>query len=256
MTVGELVYLQTTKDGYNPEDISPELKKVAEAYQKAFDTMREPMKAVSSMVETMQEPMRQAAQAASSMAEALEPQMRRISKIQLPSFPVLPSMSFMPSYMYDDEGEFTLPELIRPVQEVRIVNPEILALTPAREKQEEAATYQLPGNAKWELLEFQFIDGHIVRVSYPGMESRKFDYKDMGFMNERTARPDMKWELLRTLASHRGSLTKSHWDRRFHRNIKYELAEGLRQFFGMTTSPIPRYNKRDGYTTLFVIREL
>jgi hypothetical protein len=173
MTVGELVYLQTTKDGYNPEDISPELKKVAEAYQKAFDTMREPMKAVSSMVETMQEPMRRAAQAASSMAEALEPQMRRISKIQLPSFPTLPSMSFMPSYMYDDEGEFTLPELIRPVQEVRIVNPEVLALAPSREKQEESATYQLPGNAKWELLEFQFIDGHIVRVSYPGIESRK-----------------------------------------------------------------------------------
>lgn len=257
MTVGELVYLQATKDGYNPDDISPELKKVAESYQRAFDTMREPMKAVSSMVETMQEPMRRAAQAASSMAEALEPQMRMISKIQLPSFPALPSLSFMPSYIYDEEGEFTLPEMIRPVQEVRIVNPEDLALPAVKQEREYmTASYQLPGNAKWESLEFQFIDGHVVRVSYPGMESRKFDFKDMGFMNERTARPDMKWELLRLLASHGGSLTKNHWDRRFHRNIKYELAEGLRQFFGMTTSPIPRYNKRDGYTTLFVIREL
>lgn len=255
MTVGELVYQTAIKDGYNPEEISPELKKIAEVYQRVFDTMREPMKAVSAMAESMQEPIKRIY----SVAESVRPQMEALSKIQFPVIPELPSRSFMPSYMYDEEGEFTLPEFTRPVQEVRIVNPEILSLAPAtreREREYITASYQLPGNAKWESLEFQFIDGHVVRVSYPGMESRKFDFKDMGFMNERTARPDMKWELLRLIASHGGSLTKNHWDRRFHRNIKYELAEGLRQFFGMTTSPIPRYNKRDGYTTLFVIREL
>lgn len=255
MTVGELVYQTAIKDGYNPEEISPELKKIAEVYQRVFDTMREPMKAVSAMAESMQEPIRRIY----SVAESVRPQMEALSKIQFPVIPELPSRSFMPSYMYDEEGEFTLPEFTRPVQEVRIVNPEVLSLAPAtqeREREYITASYQLPGNAKWESLEFQFIDGHVVRVSYPGMEPRKFDFKDMGFMNERTARPDMKWELLRLIASHGGSLTKNHWDRRFHRNIKYELAEGLRQFFGMTTSPIPRYNKRDGYTTLFVIREL
>ena len=81
MKVGELVYLQTTKDGYNPEDLSPELKKVAEAYQGVFDTMREPMKAVSSMVETMQEPLKRIY----SVAESVRPQLEAISRIQLPS---------------------------------------------------------------------------------------------------------------------------------------------------------------------------
>lgn len=255
MTVGELVYQQAIKDGFDPslaERLVSPLSKVAESYQKAFETMREPMKAVSTMVETMQEPIKRIY----SAAESMRPQLESMNKLQLPAIPELPSRAFMPSYMYDEDGEFTLPEFVRPVQEVRIVNPEVLALAPAREERGIAASYQLPGNAKWELLEMHFIDGHFVRVSYPGMEPKKFDYKDMGFINIRSVKPDMKWELLRLIASHGGSLTKNHWDRRFHRNIKYELAEGLRQFFGMTTSPIPRYTRRDGYTTLFVIKEL
>lgn len=249
MTVGELVYQTAIRDGYNPEAISPELKKIAEVYQRVFDTMREPMKRVSEMAESMQEPIKRIY----SVAESVRPQMEALSKIQLPS------RSFIPSYMYDEDGEFTLPVFTRPVQEVRIVNPEVLALAPAKQEQEReyiTASYILPGNAKWELLEIQFIDGHFVRVSYPGMEPKKFDYKDMGFMNVRKTLPDMKWELLVLMAKRGGSLTKENWDRRFHRNIKYELAEGLRQFFGMTTSPIPRYTRRDGYTTLFVIKEL
>lgn len=253
MTVGELVYQQAIKDGYKPGELSPELKKVAESYQKAFDTMREPMRAVSSMVETMQEPMRRATEAASSMAEALRPEMEAMSKIRLPEMPALPSSSFIPSSFYGEDGEFILPEYNR-IQEVRIVNPEDIAVPAVRTEREMAASYQLPGNAKWELLEMQFIDGHLVRVSYPGMESKKFDFREMGFMNERTVRPDMKWELLRTLASHGGSLTTSYWDRRFHRNIKYELNDGLKRFFGMTENPIPRYTKRRGYEVLFSIR--
>ncbi len=240
MTVGELVYQIATKDGYNPAlpaGLTSSLQNIAETYQKVFDNMREPLKTVTSMVEQMQ------------------PQLQALSKMQLPRIPDLYSPSFIPSSFYDDENQIILPALTRPVQEVRIVNPEDIAVAPARQAHKYVtASYQLPGNAQWGLLKMQFIDGHFVRVSYPGMEPEKFDFKDMGFMNERTARPDMKWELLRLLASHGGSLTKEHWDRRFHRNIKYELAEGLRQFFGMTTSPIPRYTKRDGYATLFILR--
>ena len=251
MTVGELVYQTAIKDGYNPEEISPELKKIAEVYQRVFDTMREPMKRVSEMAESMQEPIKRIY----SVAESVRPQMEALSKIQFPVIPELPSKSFMPSYMYDEEGEFTLPEFTRPVQEVRIVNPEVLALAPATQEQDEyiTASYQLPGNAKWELLEMHFIDGHFVRVSYPGMESKKFDFKDMGFMDTRNVKTDRKWQLLSEIAKHRGYFTKDHWDRRMHRNIKYELNQRLMRFFGMTTSPIPRYTRRDGYMTLFVI---
>lgn len=240
MTVGELVYKQAVQSGYNPtfaEGLISPLNNAVEAYQKVFETMREPMKTVSSIVEHMQ------------------PHLEAVSKIQFPTLPTLPAIPS--SLYYDEKDEIAFPVLTRPIQDVRIVNHEDIAIAPTRQSYKYVtASYQLPGNARWESLEIQFVDGHVVNVSYPNMKSQKFDFKDLGFMNERTARPDMKWELLRLLASHSGSLTKEHWDGRFHRNIKYELAEGLRQFFGMTTSPIPRYTRRNGYTTLFVIKEL
>lgn len=240
MTVGELVYKQAIESGYNPTSaeglISP-LNDAVEAYQKVFEHMREPLKTISSVIESV----RPQIEAVAKMSTP------SISQITMPTLPTIP----------DEEDGYFIPALTRPVQEVRIVNPEDIIVAPTRQDHKYVtASYQLPGNAQWELLEIQFVDGHVVNVSYPNMKSQKFDFKDMGFMNLRTARPDMKWGLLRLLATHGGSLTKENWDRRFHRNIKYELAEGLRQFFGMTTSPIPRYTRRDGYATLFTIREL
>lgn len=238
MTVGELVYKQAVENGYNPtfaEGLISPLNNAVEAYQKVFETMREPMKTVSSIV------------------EHIRPQMEAISKIQLPTLPTLPAI---PSYLhYDEEDGLALPVLTRPVQEVRIMNPEDIAVAPARQNHNRVtASYRLPGNAKWELLEIQFVDGHIVNVSYPNMKSQRFDFKDMGFLNIRTACPDMKWKLLKLIADLGGALTREHWDDRFHRNIKYELNEGLKRFFGMTENPIPRYTKGRGYEVLFSIR--
>ena len=38
------------------------------------------------------------------------------------------------------------------------------------------------------------------------------------------------------------------------RNVKYELNEGLKKFFNMSTNPIPHYTKKRGYQTLFAIK--
>lgn len=253
MTVGELVYKQAVEAGYNPEVISPELKKVAEAYQKAFDTMRGPMKAVSSMVETMQEPMRRAAQAADSMAKALEPQMETMRRLANSS--IIPGYPTLPSYLYDEDGEFTLPEFTHRVQEVRIVNPEVLAIPATHPTSEYVITkFTLPPNATWESLDIKFVDGHFVRISYPGIPSRKLDYKDMGFINTKANKPDRKWELLRVMADNGGALTNKNWDSRFSRNVKYELNRQLKAFFGMKETPIPHYNKKDGYHARFTLR--
>ena len=238
MTVGELVYKQAVESGYNPtfaEGLISPLNNAVEAYQKVFEHMREPLKTISSVI------------------ESVRPQMEVMAKMSIPSISQI-AMPTLPATL-DEDDDYFIPALIRPVQEVRIVNPEDIAVAPTRQDHKYVtASYQLPGNAQWESLQIQFVDGHIVNVSYPNMKSQRFDFKDMGFMNLRTARPDRKWELLKVIASHGGSLTKDHWDRRFHRNVKYELAEGLRQFFGMTTSPIARYNRRDGYMTLFALK--
>jgi hypothetical protein len=116
-------------------------------------------------------------------------------------------------------------------------------------------SYILPPHAKWESLYIKFINRHEVQVSYPNMKSRKFDYKDMGFRDGKTGRPDIKWLLLEAMAEYGGSLTKEDgWNRKFTRNAKYELNKKLRLFFGMKENPIENYTKRNGYVAIFTLR--
>jgi hypothetical protein len=232
MTVGELIH-QQAKNGYVPtaslsSGFISTLQRTTEESQKLIETLRKPM-------ENMQRIM-----------ESVRPLQEAMSRIQM-----VPKIAppFIPSLYEGADEDLIMTALDRSVQEYTLDDATITT-----ETKYVKASYQLPGNASWESLEMHFIDGHVVRVSYPGKETKRFDFKDMGFVNERTMRPDMKWEMLRTIADRGGALTKEHWDFRLHRNIKYELNEGLKQFFGMTKNPIPRYTRRHGYTTLFVIR--
>lgn len=231
MTVGELVY-QQMKDGYTPaiplsDGFISSLNRTAEESQKLVETLRVPMENMQKVMERMR--------------PSLEAMHNIIPRIAPP---------FIPSIYEEADEDIILPALKGSVQEYVVEDTYAAPAKPERA----VSSYPLPGNTQWEALELQFIDGHTVRVSHPGMATMKFTYTEMGFVNERTMQPDMKWELLRTIADRGGALTKEHWDRRLHRNIKYELNQGLKRFFGMTTSPIPRYTRRDGYATLFVIR--
>ena len=227
MTVGELVYKQAIEKGYEPdraERLALPLNKAMESYKKVAEKMAEPLRALNSMVETMR------------------PNLQAMSRISLPGYD-------------EDEGSSLIPLLIRPVQDVRITNlEEIASASSKREVEFMTASYILPQNASWEFLDIKFLDGHFVKVSYPGMNAKKFDYKDMGFANMKTTRPDLKWKLLQSIAENDGALTKDTWDERFHRNIKYELNEGLKKFFGMETNPISHYTQKKGYRALFNIK--
>lgn len=245
MTVGELAYKQAIEQGYNPNFakglISP-LNNALESYRKLSETI-------------LSEPMKRAIEATRSMAETLRPQMEAMNRLSKISFPEMPTLPAIPSHFYDEEDEFTLPVITRPVQDVRIVNAEDLVATPvAREVQVVTASYLLPKNAQWGSMLIEFMDGHFIRASYPGKKSEKFDYKDMGFLNRKTLRPDRKWELLRAIAENDGALTKENWDYRFYRNVKYELNKKLMRFFGMDTPPIPHYTKKRGYEVRFIIK--
>lgn len=232
MTVGELVYKQVVEQGYNPTSakrlISP-LNKGMESYQKLMRDMKEPIEKVNSMI------------------ESVTPQMENITKRLHSSLPL--------GGMYEEDDN-SFPILMKPIHEVRIINPEdIVGSGSKREHEFFTASYLLPQNANWESLKIQFIDGHIVKVSYPNMKSQKFDYKDMGFLNAKTHNPNRKWELLRAIAENDGALTVSKWNKKFGRNVKYELNEGLKKFFGMDTSPITNYTKKNGYSPLFSIQK-
>lgn len=238
MTVGELIYKQAIESGYNPtfaEGLISPLNNAIEAYQKVSEHMREPLKTISSVI------------------ESVRPQMEAIAKMSIPSISQI-TMPTLPATLDEGDGYF-IPALIRQVQEVRIVNPEDITFASAKRMSEFViATYLLPQNATWESLDIQFIDGHFVKISYPKMESKKFDFKDMGFINTKTNRPDRKWELLREMADNGGALTNEKWDRRFGKNVKYELNERLKEFFGMKENPIPHYTKKNGYWAKFTLR--
>lgn len=114
-------------------------------------------------------------------------------------------------------------------------------------------SYPLPIDAKWCKLKVKFFDGHTIKVSYEGMPTKTFDYKDMGFLDKKTNNPDTKWNFLRAIAENQGSLNNSKFNRKFSRNAKYELNSRLKSFFCMNEDPITRYNKVDGYRVLFNI---
>lgn len=239
MTVGELVY-QQMKDGYIPtvtlsDGFISTLNRTAEESQKLVETLRVPFQ---NMQKTM-ERLRPSIEAMESLRPRFEEMSRTIPKL---------APSFIPALYEDEDEDLIIPALKNSVQEYTLEDDTSVRQERAR------SSYLLPGNANWGLLTFQFVDGHTVRVAYDGRDSMKFTYVEMGFVNERTMEPDMKWKMLKEIADRGGSLTKESWDRRYHRNIKYELNEGLKRFFGMTENPIPRYTRRDGYATLFVIQ--
>jgi hypothetical protein len=240
ITVGELVKAQAIADGIRPELI-----------QNVLNPLGPTLEAMRNVTKKMEEPMK----AAAKIAESLQPQIDAIQKLKLSARGDLVTRSFIPNSMRDESGEVFIPQLTRPVQEVRIVNHEdISSGASKKEKSYLIGSYPLPQNANWESLTIQFIDGHFVKVSYVGMNSKKFDYKDMGFINMKTVKPDLKWELLRAIAENDGALLNAKWDRKFGRNVKYELNEGLKKFFKMNDNPIPHYTKKRGYQTLFSIK--
>lgn len=255
MTVGEQIYKQAVEAGYSLAFAST----LASPADKAF-------KSIQDLSETLERPMKMMAEA----YKTIEPQLKIIEEMNLPEKlkyfqePIagitLPELitersSWIPSSFYGENNELLIPQYTNPVQEVRVVNAEEIAGAKANRKDDyPVGSYPLPQNAVWESLEIQFIDGHFVKVSYVGMKSKKFDYKDMGFINTKNMKPDFKWELLRAIADNGGALTNSKWDRRFGKNVKYELNEGLKRFFNMTSNPIPHYTKKRGYRPLFTLR--
>lgn len=255
MTVGELVHKQALEAGYSPAFASTLISPANDAF-----------KALRELSVTLEKPMKMAAEA----FKHIQPQLKVIEEMNLPEKlkylqePIVgitlseiaaQRSSLIPSSFYNEDNELLIPQFTNPVQEVRIVNvDEITGAKTNRGKEYLVGSYHLPQNAVWESLEIQFIDGHFVKVSYTGMQSKKFDYKDMGFINMKTMKPDRKWELLLKIAENGGALTNAKWDRKFGRNVKYELNEGLKRFFNMTSNPIPHYTKKRGYQPLFTLK--
>lgn len=226
MTLGEFIAKQA-KEGKDSAIIPEELLPPG---------AKEALKSIADIKKKMEEPLKKQAEMAKSAYNIIAPHLDRIAEMNKLV-----------------EENYIIPE--RRAQNVRIINTEDFSIgSSKKENNAIIESYSLPKNANWESLIVQFLDGHVVRVSYPNMKSRKFDFNAMGFMNTKTNKPDLKWKLLMTMAENGGALTKSKWNKEFGRNVKYELNERLKKFFDMDSSPISHYTKKDGYQALFSLK--
>jgi hypothetical protein len=68
---------------------------------------------------------------------------------------------------------------------------------------------RVPADAKWEDISIKFVDGHNVDIKYKGKNYRS-DFKEMGFEDLKSRRPNKQWELLLNFAANKGEIA---WDK-------------------------------------------
>lgn len=85
---------------------------------------------------------------------------------------------------------------------------------------------QIPPNTKWEDIKIKFLNGHDVKIEVNG---NKFDsdFKQMGFEDKKSRRPNKQWELLHQLLQKEGAI--SWQDAPEGKNTK---SKGIEQAFG------------------------
>ena len=114
--------------------------------------------------------------------------------------------------------------------------------------------FPIAGRAQtWEDIEFT-IDDHAIEVLMAG-RSETCGYKEMGFEDKRTGKPDNQWAVLRALAKLEGTLPDDARHGKQWLAITKQIErtrKALQRYFAMTDDPIP-YETGIGYRARFKI---
>jgi len=111
----------------------------------------------------------------------------------------------------------------------------------------------------WSQVTIELVSDDSVRVKVPGMNSKRFNYTDLGMRDSRKGDlPNQLWLMIKNLAENNGVLPTDEMT--YHRRGKIEktiqrLRSHLRSFFGIEGMPINRYSKKHGYVTQFKIKD-
>jgi len=112
-----------------------------------------------------------------------------------------------------------------------------------------ALIINLPPNTNWEGISLRFIDGNNVEIKSKDFK-QIVHFKDMGFEDKRTRRPDKQWELLQYLAENAGQIS---WDSSLSnvkvKKKKQRLSKTLQEYFQITEDPFFPYKSEEAYTT-------
>ena len=114
----------------------------------------------------------------------------------------------------------------------------------------------IPECATWDSVIIRFISGESIDIRAGGRPIGTKHFKELGFADPKTGRPDPLWGLLRYLASVNGDLSNEELDAiegaPFKKNIA-KLRTRLKTGFGMAEDPFhPRY-KSGAFRTRFII---
>ena len=106
---------------------------------------------------------------------------------------------------------------------------------------------KLPSGTKWEDFIVTFLDDESVYITVRGIK-HKATFKDMGFEDKRSARPNSQWGLLRILAKYGGELNwnTAEADVKF-KKCKERLTEQLKNYFPLEYDPFYPYQDVNSY---------
>lgn len=112
--------------------------------------------------------------------------------------------------------------------------------------------FPTPPGARWADVRIGFLDGHRVTVKVAAV-TRTLNYTQMGFTDQRSAEPNVQWELLRTFAAGNGALTWASPAADKNQKRKELLAQALQAFFRIGGDPIVATDDGQGWQTAFAV---
>jgi hypothetical protein len=113
--------------------------------------------------------------------------------------------------------------------------------------------WNLPADARWEEMRFEFEAKEMLRVTFR-KQTRRFEPTDLNMQNHKTRRPKLQWVLLESFARKGGVIERaSRKDFERIESQKRQLSEKLRAAFGIRGEPIVWVKNEQAYRTLFVI---
>jgi len=102
-------------------------------------------------------------------------------------------------------GKFSITQSIQPIlEQFKQGLSEVKSIV--KTSQEKIITpISLPAGAKWEDITIEFADGHNLNIKCKGKTFRR-DYKEMGFEDSKSRKPNKQWEFLRQLSQNQGEI--------------------------------------------------
>lgn len=107
--------------------------------------------------------------------------------------------------------------------------------------------FTIPSGTTWENIYIQFRNDESVTIKVSG-HTHNTSFADMGFLDNRSNKPNIQWTLLRLFAKKGGGLPVSSPEAEDkYKKQKQLLSNSLKEYFSIDYDPFKTYNKNDGY---------